>query len=50
MGLTLGVMYFFMQQLVESGAQVYRVDPLLLAWVPTGLLTIAAVILIWRIR
>ncbi|MGH8206239.1 MAG: LPS export ABC transporter permease LptG [Steroidobacteraceae bacterium] len=50
MGLTLGVVYFFMQRLVESGAQVYRVDPLLLAWVPTGLLTLAAVILIWRIR
>jgi len=50
LGLTLGVIYFFMQRLVESGAQVYRVDPLLLAWVPTGLLAIAAVILIWRIR
>jgi lipopolysaccharide export system permease protein len=50
LGLTLGVVYFFLQRLVESGAQVYRVDPLLLAWVPTGLLASAAVILIWRIR
>lgn len=50
LGLTLGVIYFFLQRLVESGAQVYSVDPLLLAWVPTALLTIAAVVLIWRIR
>jgi lipopolysaccharide export system permease protein len=50
LGLTLGVVYFFLQRLVESGAQVYRVDPLILAWVPTGLLTLAAVVLIWRIR
>lgn len=50
LGLTLGVVYFFLQRLVESGAQVYRVDPLILAWVPTGLLTLAALVLIWRIR
>jgi lipopolysaccharide export system permease protein len=50
LGLTLGVVYFFLQRLVESGAQVYRVDPLILAWVPTALLTLAALVLIWRIR
>ncbi len=50
LGLTLGVVYFFLQRLVESGAQVYRVDPLILAWVPTALLTLGAVVLIWRIR
>jgi lipopolysaccharide export system permease protein len=50
LGLTIGVVYFFLQRLVESGAQVYRVDPLILAWVPTTLLALAAVVLIWRIR
>ncbi len=50
LGLTLGVVYFFMQRLVESGAQVYHVDPLILAWVPTALLSLTAVVLIWRIR
>jgi lipopolysaccharide export system permease protein len=50
LGLTLGIVYFFLQRLVESGAQVYRVDPLILAWVPTGLLSITAVALIWRVR
>ena len=50
LGLTVGVVYFFMQRLVESGAQVYRVDPLILAWVPTALLSLTAMVLIWRIR
>jgi len=50
LGLTIGVVYFFLQRLVESGAQVYRVDPLVLAWVPTALLSLAAVVLIWRTR
>ncbi len=50
LGLTLGVVYFFLQRLVESGAQVYGVNPLILAWVPTALLTLAALVLIWRTR
>jgi len=50
LGLTLGVVYFFLQRLVESGAQVYGVNPLILAWVPTALLSLAALVLIWRIR
>ena len=50
LGLTVGVVYFFMQRMVESGAQVYHVDPLILAWVPTALLSLAAMVLIWRIR
>jgi lipopolysaccharide export system permease protein len=50
LGLALGLVYFFMQRLVESGAQVFHLDPLLLAWVPTGLLMLAAVTLIWRVR
>lgn len=50
LGLTVGVVYFFMQRLVESGAQVYHVDPLILAWVPTALLSLTAMVLIWRIR
>jgi lipopolysaccharide export LptBFGC system permease protein LptF len=39
-----------MQRLVESGTLVFNLNPLLLAWVPTGLLALAALLLIWRVR
>ena len=50
LGLTLGIVYFFLQRLVESGTLVFNLNPLLLAWVPTGLLALAAMLLLWRVR
>jgi lipopolysaccharide export system permease protein len=50
LGLTLGILYFFMQRLVESGTLVFNLNPLVLAWVPTALLAVAALLLIWRAR
>jgi lipopolysaccharide export system permease protein len=50
LGFALGIVYFFLQRLVESGTLVFNLNPLLLAWVPTGLLTLAALLLIWRVR
>ncbi len=50
LGLTLGLVYFFLQRLVESGTLVFNLNPLLLAWVPTGLLSLAALLLFWRVR
>jgi lipopolysaccharide export system permease protein len=50
LGLTLGIIYFFLQRLVESGTLVFNLDPLLLAWAPTTLLALAALIMIWRVR
>jgi lipopolysaccharide export system permease protein len=49
-GVALGVVYIFLQRLVESGTQVFSLDPVLLSGVPTGLLALAAVIMIWRVR
>jgi len=49
-GLALGILYFFMQRLVESGTLVFNLNPLLLAWVPTALLGLAALLLLWRVR
>jgi hypothetical protein len=46
----LGVVYIFLQRLVESGTQVFHLDPVLLSGVPTGLLALAAVVMIWRVR
>lgn len=50
LGMALGLAYFFLQRLVESGAQVYQLSPVLIAWVPTGLLMLAALVLNWRTR
>jgi lipopolysaccharide export system permease protein len=49
-GVALGIVYVFLQRLVESGTQVFNLDPLLLAWVPTGLLALVTAMLIWRVR
>jgi lipopolysaccharide export system permease protein len=49
-GVALGIVYVFLQRLVESGTQVFDLDPLLLAWVPTGLLALVTAMLIWRVR
>jgi lipopolysaccharide export system permease protein len=50
LGLALGLAYFFLQRLVESGAQVYQLSPVVIAWVPTALLMFAALVFNWRIR
>jgi lipopolysaccharide export system permease protein len=50
LGLALGLIYFFMQRLVESGTLVFNLNPLLLAWVPTLLLGTAALMMFWRAR
>jgi lipopolysaccharide export system permease protein len=50
LGLALGLVYFFLQRLVESGALVFNLNPLLLAWAPTALLATAALLLLWRVR
>ncbi len=50
LGLGIGIVYFFLQRMVESGALVFQLDPLLLAALPTLLLALAASILLLRAR
>jgi lipopolysaccharide export system permease protein len=49
-GLVLGILFFLLQQMIESGAVVFRGDPMLLAWVPTAVMGAAALLLIARTR
>jgi len=49
-GVLIGVTFFFVQKLTESGAQIFDASPLVLAWFPTTLLAIAAVSFIARTR
>jgi lipopolysaccharide export system permease protein len=50
LGFAIGLLYFFLQRIVESGTLVFALDPLLLAWVPTLLLAAATAVLLWRAR
>jgi lipopolysaccharide export system permease protein len=50
MGVLIGVSFFLVQRMLESGAVVFDVNPLLLAWTPTALLGGAALILIAKTR
>jgi lipopolysaccharide export LptBFGC system permease protein LptF len=46
----IGVAFFFIQRMLESGAVVFNASPLVLAWFPTALLASVAIILIARTR
>jgi lipopolysaccharide export system permease protein len=49
-GVLIGVTFFLVQQMLESGAVVFDASPLVLAWLPTALLAAVALILIARTR
>ena len=49
-GLLLGVGFFLLQRLIESGTVVFDLDPLQLAWLPTALLAVVTVALLARAR
>jgi lipopolysaccharide export system permease protein len=47
-GLLLGIVFFLLQRLIESGTLVFELDPVLLAWLPTTLLAVVALALLGR--
>ena len=50
MGLLLGVGFFLLQRLIESGTIVFNLNPVVLAWLPVALLALATLILLMRVR
>ena len=50
LGLVLGLAYFLLQQMVESGTLAFALPPLLLAWVPTVVLASVVAVLVARLR
>ena len=50
LGVLIGVLFFLVQRMLESGVVVFDASPVVLAWVPTTLLGSAALILIARTR
>ena len=49
-GVLIGLAFFLVQRMLESGAVVFNTSPIVLAWAPTLLLGAAAIILIARTR
>lgn len=49
-GVLIGVAFFLLQRTLESGAVVFDADPMLLAWLPTSLLTVVTAALLLRAR
>lgn len=50
LGLTLGIAFFLLQRLIESSTVVFKLDPVVLAWLPTALLASVTVTLLARAR
>ncbi|MGH8275652.1 MAG: LptF/LptG family permease, partial [Steroidobacteraceae bacterium] len=50
MGLILGIGFFLMQRLIESGTVVFALNPVVLAWLPTALLAAVTLGLLARAR
>jgi lipopolysaccharide export system permease protein len=50
LGLVLGIGFFLLQRLIESGTVVFNLDPVLLAWLPTALLAAVTLGLLARAR
>jgi lipopolysaccharide export system permease protein len=50
MGLLVGIGFFLLQRLIESGTVVFNLNPVLLAWLPTALLSVVTVALLARAR
>ncbi len=45
-----GVLFVLLTQTLENSGQVYGLNPLLVAWGPTLLLSAISVVAIWRTR
>lgn len=49
-GLIVGLSYYVAGQVLESGGEVYRLDPLVIAWAPTAVLVLVTAVAFSRIR
>jgi lipopolysaccharide export system permease protein len=49
-GLIIGLTYYVAGQVLTSGGEVYRLDPLMVAWAPTALLLLVTAVAFSRIR
>jgi lipopolysaccharide export system permease protein len=50
LALVIGILFFLLQRLIESGTIVFNLDPVILAWLPTALLAAVTLLLLARAR
>jgi len=50
LGLVIGIAFFLLQRLIESGTIVFHLNPVVLAWLPTALLATVTLLLLGRAR
>ena len=50
LGMLIGIGFFLLQRLIESGTVVFQLNPVLLAWLPTALLALVTFVLLARTR
>ena len=50
MGLLLGIGFFLLQRLIESGTIVFDLNPVVLAWIPTAIMGMVTFLLLARAR
>jgi lipopolysaccharide export system permease protein len=49
-GILIGVAFFFMAKMIESGGEVFNAPPLVIAWAPTVLLALITTAAVSRVR
>jgi len=49
-GIMIGVGFFFLARMIESGGEVFRMPPIAIAWIPTIVLAIVTTIAVARVR
>jgi lipopolysaccharide export system permease protein len=50
LALVIGIAFFLMQRLIESGTIVFNLDPVILAWLPTALLATVTLLVLLQAR
>ena len=50
LGVVIGLAFFLLQRLIDSGAIVFNLDPVILSWLPTALLATVTLLLLARAR
>jgi lipopolysaccharide export system permease protein len=49
-GILIGVAFFFLAKMIESGGEVFNAPPIVIAWVPTAVLALITTIAVARVR
>jgi lipopolysaccharide export system permease protein len=49
-GILIGVAFFFLARMIESGGEVFNAPPIVIAWLPTAVLALITMIAVSRVR